>query len=118
MSDQYDIHGRSGGIINIDFDDKNELYKSFMPFVKNGGLFLPTMKHFTLGEELFIVLGLPDEGEKIPVSCKIVWITPIAAEGNRTPGIGVQFRDAGTARSRIETCLGGLLQSETTTYTM
>lgn len=118
MVDQYDMQGKAGGIINIDFDSKEELYKAYMPFVKNGGLFLPTTKSFSIGDELFIVLGLPQEPEKIPVSCRVVWITPVAAEGNRVPGIGLQFRDDGTAYQQIETCLGGILKSEDTTYTM
>jgi len=118
MADQYDMHGRAGGIINIDFEEKESLYKAYMPFVKNGGLFVPTTKEFSLGDELFIVLSIPDEGEKIPVSCKVVWVTPVAAEGNRTPGIGLQFRDTGIAHTRIETCLAGILKSEDATHTM
>ena len=118
MSNQYDMQGKAGGIINIEYADKAELYKVFMPFVKNGGMFIPTAKQFALGDELFVVLSIPDEGEKIPVSCRVVWVTPVAAEGNRTPGIGVQFRDDGTARSRIETCLAGMLNAEDPTYTM
>lgn len=118
MTDQYDTSGKAGGIINIDYADKSELYKAYMPFVKNGGLFIPTTKVFNLGDELFVVLGLPDDNEKVPVSCKVVWITPVAAEGNKTPGIGVQFRDSGSAYQKIENCLGGILKSEDSTYTM
>ncbi len=118
MTEEHNQQGRTGGIINIDYQDRRELYKAYMPFVKNGGLFIPTNKSFSLGDELFIVLGLPEENEKIPVSCRVVWVTPVAAEGNRTPGIGLQFRDSGTAHQRIENCLGGMLKSEDTTYTM
>ena len=118
MTSQYDMHGKSGGIVNIAFDTKESLYKAFMPFVKNGGLFISTTRQFALGDELFIVLGLPGEEEQIPVSCKVVWITPIAAEGNRSPGIGLQFRDTGIAKNRVETCLGGILKSEGATHTM
>lgn len=111
-------NSKSGGIHNIEFANKGELFKAYMPFVKNGGLFVPTRKPFNLDDEIFLVLSLPEETEKLAVSCKVVWITPIGAQGNRTPGIGVQFRDTGEARSKIESILGGALKSEDPTLTM
>jgi len=113
-----DATTRSGGILNIEYKTKDVLYKAYMPFVKNGGLFIPTVKPFSINDELFIVLHIPDEPEKIPVSSKVVWITPVGAQGNKAPGIGVQFRDDGIARSKIETALAGLLKSNSPTLTM
>jgi len=113
-----DVTPRSGGILTIKFDNKEKLYKAYMPFVKKGGLFIPTVKPFSINDELFIVLHLPETTEKIPVSSKIVWITPVGAEGKKMPGIGVQFRDNGAARTKIETELAGLLQSNAPTLTM
>ncbi len=109
---------RTGGILNIQYDDKESLYKAYMPFVKNGGLFIPTVKPFNINDELFVVLRVPEESEKIPVSSKVVWITPVGAQGNKTPGIGIQFRDDGLARSKIENILAGLLKSNEPTLTM
>jgi len=109
---------RGGGILNINYAEKEALFSAYMSFVHNGGLFIPTVKDFDIGHEIFIVLSLPDEAEKIPVSCRVVWITPVAAQGNRTPGIGVQFKDNGVARTKIETILAGLLKSDKSTYTM
>lgn len=109
---------RSGGILNINYADKDALYDAYMSFVSNGGLFIPTVKEFEIGHEIFVVLSLPEETEKIPVSCRVVWITPVAAQANRKPGIGVQFRDNGVARTKIETILAGLLKSEKANHTM
>jgi len=109
---------RSGGIHTIVYENKDDLYKAYMPFVKNGGLFIPTVKPFSINDELFIVLHLPDSTEKTPVSSKVVWITPVGAQGKKIPGIGVQFRDDGSARTRIETVLAGLLKSNSPTLTM
>ena len=109
---------RSGGILTIAYDNKEDLYKAYMPFVKNGGLFIPTIKSFSINDELFLVLHIPESAEKTPVSSKVVWITPVGAQGNKTPGIGVQFRDDGVARSKIETALAGLLKSNSPTLTM
>ena len=52
---------------------------------------------------------------------KVVWITPTAAQGNRTAGIGIQFAesaDGETARTKIESILAGILGSEKATQTM
>ncbi len=108
------------GILSLTIKDKQVLYAAYMPFVENGGLFIPTTKKYRLGEEVFMLLTLMQESERIPVAGRIVWLTPVGAEGNRSPGIGVQFseQDAGKARNKIETLLGGLLKSEKATHTM
>ena len=90
-----------------------------MPFVTNGGLFVATDKNYKLGEEIFLLLNIMDEPEKIPVAGKVVWITPQGAQGNRSAGIGVQFSDQDdTARRTIENHLAGSLQSDRPTHTM
>ena len=109
---------KPGSIINLEIKDKYTLYTSYMPYLKNGGLFIATKKAFELGDEIFIILTLLEDPEQIPVSGKVVWITPTGAQGNKSPGIGVQFRDNGAARNKIETLLGGALKSDRQTDTM
>jgi len=108
------------GILSLAIKEKTSLFAAFIPFVKNGGLFIPTSKAYKLGEEIFILLNLMDEPDHIPVAGKIIWITPRGAGGSRTPGIGVQFseQDRGDTRNRIENLLGILLQSDKATHTM
>ncbi len=108
------------GILSLTIKDKTALYAAYMPFVKNGGLFIPTTKAYHLGDEVFMLLTLMDESEKIPVAGRIVWITPRGAQGNRAAGIGVQFseQDNGAARNKIETYLAGALQADRPTHTM
>ena len=108
------------GILSLTIKDKNALYAAYMPFVKNGGLFIPTSKKYKLGDEVFMLLSLMDETERLPVAGKIIWITPVGAEGNRAAGIGVQFsdQDGGMARNKIETYLAGALKSDKPTHTM
>lgn len=107
-------------ILSFAIKDKNALYAAYMPFVKNGGLFIPTNKRYQLGDELFLLLQLMQESERIPVAGKIVWITPIGAEGNRAVGVGIQFsdQDKGIARRKIEEYLAGALESDRGTHTM
>ena len=102
------------GILSLTIKDKSALYAAYMPFVKNGGLFIPTNKNYGLGDEVFMLLTLMEETEKLPVAGKIIWITPKGAQSNRAAGIGVQFsdQDDGTARKKIETYLAGALKSD------
>ena len=107
------------GLLTLTIKDTSALYLAYMPFVRNGGLFIPTKKEYQLGDEVFMLLNLMDEAEKIPVAGKVVWVTPKGAQGNRAAGIGVQFNDQDdVARSKIETYLAGALQSDRHTHTM
>ncbi len=63
-------------ILSLSIKDKSALYAAYMPFIKNGGLFIPTNKQYKLGDEVFMLLTLLDEKEKLPVAATIVWITP------------------------------------------
>jgi type IV pilus assembly protein PilZ len=107
-------------ILSFVVKDRNALYASYMPFVKNGGLFIPTNKRYNLGDELFLLLQLMDDPERIPVAGKVVWITPRGAEGNRAIGVGIQFsdEDKGGARRKIERILAGSEQLGRRTHTM
>jgi type IV pilus assembly protein PilZ len=108
------------GILSLTIKDKSALYAAYMPFVKGGGLFIPTKKDYKLGEEVFMLLTLMEETEKLPVAGRIVWVTPQGAQGNRAAGIGVQFsdQDDGAARNKIEGFLAGALESDRPTHTM
>ena len=111
--------GARNGILSLTIKDKAVLYAAYMPFVNNGGLFIPTNKPYALGDEVFMLLNLMDEPEKIPVAGKVVWVTPKGAQGNRAAGIGVQFNDQDdTASKKIETYLAGSLESDRPTHTM
>ncbi|HET6603253.1 MAG TPA: PilZ domain-containing protein [Xanthomonadaceae bacterium] len=109
------------GILSLAIKDKGALYNAYMPFVKGGGIFVPTTKRYGLGDEVFILLTLMDDKERMPVAGKVVWITPPGAQGNRTAGIGVQFNDspeAETVKTKIETLLAGMLGADKLTHTM
>lgn len=108
------------GILSLTIKDKAALYAAYMPFVKNGGLFIPTNKVYNLGDEVFMLLTLMEDKERLPVAGKIIWMTPAGAQGNKTAGIGVQFgvQDNGQTRGKIETYLAGALNSDRVTHTM
>ncbi len=113
------MQGGNKGILAVNIQDAGQLYAQYMPFVLNGGLFVPTAKSYSVGDEVFMLVTLFDEPEKMPVAGKIVWITPVGAQGNRQAGIGVQFNGQDDlARQKIETLLAGSLQSDRPTHTM
>jgi len=111
--------GPRNGILSVTMKDKAVLYAAYMPFVDNGGLFIATNRKFQLGDDVFLLMSLMDEPEKIPVAGKVIWLTPKGAQGNRASGIGVQFEKKNDlARDKIETYLAGSLSSEKPTHTM
>lgn len=108
------------GILSLSIKEKHALFTAYMPFVQNGGLFIPTKRIYKMGQEVFMLLNLMDETERLPIAGEVIWITPVGAEGYRTPGIGVQFsdQDGGLARNKIETYLAGTADSDRSTHTM
>ena len=108
------------GLLTLTIKDKSALYLAYMPFVVNGGLFIPTSSSYNLGDEVFMLLNLMDDGEKIPVAGRVIWMTPRGAQGKRTAGIGVQFsdQDDGDTQKKIDNYLAGALGGEKPTHTM
>lgn len=108
------------GVLSLAIKEKAALYAAYMPFLKGGGLFIPTNKPFKIGEEVFMLLSLIDDPVKLKVVGHVAWVSP-AANANRPQGIGVQFseKDGGLeARNKIEGLLGSALKSARPTHTM
>lgn len=107
-------------ILNVAIPNKNILYASYMPFVSEGGLFVRTSRKHNLGDEVFLLIDLMDEEEKIPVTGKVVWVSPVN-QGTRVQGVGVQFSaaDSAIAKEKIMKHLAGLLEGNSQpTFTM
>jgi type IV pilus assembly protein PilZ len=108
------------GVLSLAIKEKAALYAAYMPFIKGGGLFIPTNKSFRMGDEVFMLLSLLEDPLKLKVVGHVIWLTPVT-QGNRPQGIGVQFseKDGGQeARNKIEALLGGALKSTRATHTM
>ena len=109
------------GILSLSIKDRPALYSAYRSFVQGGGLFVQSTKRFKLGDEVFLLLTLMELEERLPIPGKVVWITPPGSQGNRRPGIGVQFADTPDgvhARTIIESHLANLLTSDRKTNTM
>ncbi|MDH5185132.1 MAG: PilZ domain-containing protein [Gammaproteobacteria bacterium] len=107
-------------IINLTLPDKQALYDAYMPSIKNGAIFVTTDKPYQLGDEVFLLLSLMEEDEKLAVAGNVIWLTPTDANNNKAAGIGIQFSesDKGSTRKKIETYLATELNSEKITLTM
>lgn len=124
MSPEPKQPGGQPGILTLNIPDKNALYAAYMPFISNGGLFIQTpqdnRKSNDLGDEVFLLLNLVEQGERLPVAGKVVWVTPPGAQGQRIQGIGIQFssQDGGATQGKIEKLLAGMLNSDRQTHTL
>ena len=108
------------GIISFTITDRGALYSSYLSFVTNGGLFVPTQRSYELGDVVFMLLKIMDDTSVTTVAGRVAWITPAGAQGRKEQGIGVQFSedDNGATRSNIEHHLAATLNGERPTQTM
>ena len=108
------------GVIKINIDDLKDLYQYYMPYVDGCGIFVPTEEIYSLEQEVFVFLKLPDDLGKFAASGRIVWLNPPKKISRRMPGVGVQLRgkEAPRIREIIEAGLGKSLASGLPTATM
>lgn len=106
-------------VISHVIHDRDALYMAYMPFLQRGGVFVPCQRDAELGDEVFLLLSLPDDEQRYTVAGHVAWITPPGT--TRVEGIGVHFPDddAGKRlRARIEDLLGTMLASDQPTHTL
>ncbi|GGX95842.1 MULTISPECIES: PilZ domain-containing protein [Vogesella] len=109
------------GVLSLSIKERSALYAAYMPFLRNGGIFVPTNRDYNLGDEVFLLLTLLDDTQKLAIPGKVAWLTPAGANNNRNQGIGIEFGADETckqARLKIESLLGGALNSTRPTHTM
>ncbi len=108
-------------IIQLHIKDKAALYAAYIPLFTEGGIFIPTTREYKLGDDVYVLLTLPDDVQRYPVAGKVAWVTPARAAGNRTQGVGVRFPSDEKSRVlkvRIEEILGSHLASDRPTETI
>jgi len=112
--------GARPSVISLAIREKAALYAAYMPFLQSGGIFVPTNRIASLGDDLYLILTLLEDSTKFAVPGKVVWITPPGSTG-RQQGLGIQFakNDAGEqVRAKIEELIGGALRSSRPTHTL
>ncbi len=108
-------------VIQLVFREKGALYAAYIPLFAEGGLFVPTTREYRLGEDIYLLLSLPDDPQRYPVAGKVSWITPANASAGRTQGVGVRFpgdEKTRVLKLKIEEILGTAISSSKPTQTI
>ena len=108
-------------VIQLAIKEKAALYAAYIPLFSEGGIFIPTAREYKLGDDIYVLLSLPEDPQRYPVAGKVAWVTPAKAAGNRTQGVGIQFpRDEKSKllKVKIEEILGALVGSDRPTQTI
>jgi len=105
--------------IYLEYVSDRDLYQSYMPFLKQGGVFVRTTDSYELGAEIMLEITLPDALEGSNVKGVVCWLTPVGVQNGTPAGIGISFEeDPDQIRSQIEKSLGRFLNSSEPTLTM
>jgi type IV pilus assembly protein PilZ len=108
-------------VVQLAIKEKAALYAAYIPVFSEGGIFIPTTREYKLGDDVYVLLSLPDDPQRYPVAGKVSWVTPARAAGNRTQGVGIRFpadEKSRLLKLKIEELLGSTLTSDRTTQTI
>ena len=108
-------------VIQLAIKERAALYAAYIPAFSTGGLFIPTTRDYKIGDDVYVLLTLPDDATRHPVAGKVAWITPQRSTGNRSQGVGIQFPSDDKSRQlkvKIEQSLGGLPAADRPTQTL
>ncbi len=108
-------------VIQLAIKEKAALYAAYIPLFSEGGIFIPTSREYKLGDDIYVLLSLPDDTQRYPVAGKVAWVTPAKASANRTQGVGILFpkdEKSKALKSKIEEILGSHLGTDRPTQTI
>ncbi len=108
-------------VIQLSIKEKGALYAAYIPLFADGGIFIPSTRDYRLGDDVYVLLSLPDDPQRYPVAGKVAWVTPPKAAGGRTQGVGIRFPSDEKSRqlkTKIEEILGAHLASDRPTQTI
>ena len=108
-------------VIQLAIKEKAALYAAYIPLFVEGGIFIPTAREYKLGDDIYVLLSLPEDPQRYPVAGKVAWVTPPKAAGSRTQGVGIQFpkdEKSKLLKLKIEEILGSTLGSDRPTQTI
>ena len=108
-------------VIQLSIKEKAALYAAYVPLFADGGIFIPSSREYRLGDDVYVLLSLPDDPQRYPVAGKVAWVTPAKAQGGRTQGVGIRFpadEKSKQLKLKIEEILGANVNSERQTQTI
>jgi len=108
-------------VIQLSIKEKAALYAAYIPLFTEGGIFIPSSRDYRIGDDVYVLLSLPDDPQRYPVAGKVAWVTPPKAQGGRTQGVGIRFpadEKSRLLKVKIEEILGASLASDKPTQTL
>lgn len=108
-------------VIQLSIKEKAALYAAYIPLFADGGIFIPSTREYRLGDDVYVLLSLPEDPQRYPVAGKVAWVTPPKAAGGRTQGVGIRFpadEKSRQLKAKIEDILGAHLASDRPTQTI
>ncbi|WP_343589059.1 PilZ domain-containing protein [Paracidovorax wautersii] len=108
-------------VMQLAIKEKAALYAAYIPFFAEGGIFVPTPRDYRLGDDVYVLLTLPEDTQRYPVAGRVAWVTPARAAGNRIQGVGIQFpkdEKSQQLKTKIEAILGSSLGADRPTQTI
>lgn len=105
--------------VELLFTNLETLYRSYMKFVVNGGIFFFTNELFTMDDQVFLNLNIAigTVKKQYPITAEVVWKSTII----RQNGVGVAFGTDDVsleAKKDIEELLVPFVNSDIKTFTM
>jgi|SRR5665647_1592085 len=108
-------------VIQLAIKEKSALYAAYIPLFAQGGIFIPSVREYELGDDIYVLLSLPDDPQRYPLAGKVAWVTPPKAAHNRTQGVGILFPKDEKSRLlklKIEEILGAQMAADRPTQTI
>ena len=69
-------------VMQLAIKEKGALYAAYIPFFVEGGIFVPTQRDYKLGDDVYVLLTLPEDTQRYPVAGRVAWVTPARAAGS------------------------------------
>lgn len=96
-------------VMQLTLKDRAAVLAAYIPAFKDGGIFSMTSREYSLGDELYVLLTLPEDPQRYAIAGIVAWITPANTQSGRPQGVGIRFpNDANSANVKrtIEALLG------------
>jgi len=95
-------------LLQLSIRDKVALHSHYMPFIRHGGIFIPTERIYRFGETVGMILRFLDRGKKLVITGKVVWVSPQSSNNSaHNPGVGLQF--VGNTREDVQKAIEAYL---------
>ncbi|MBI9085141.1 MAG: PilZ domain-containing protein [Desulfobacterales bacterium] len=78
-------HQRKNCLITVDYAVNGRAYRSFVPDISSGGMFIETREKMTVGQEMMFAFTISKSSSPVKCRGEVAWASP--------DGIGVRFLD-------------------------